>query len=127
MLNPVGPPCTTTLPCRNNSNSKKRTQPDKLSLVSRSQPDLFSSVDEDDDNAEVAAATAATAAAAAAAGAVAADAGARYAAEKLAANQIKVRCQCCHLLFGFPNAIFYLRYKVNRTFYKRSKKNQSIS
>ena len=70
--------------CRN-SNSKKRT-PDKLSLVSRSQPDLFSSVEEDD-NAEVAAATATAAAGGAA------DAAARYAAEKLAANQIKVRCQ----------------------------------
>ena len=79
--------CKSTFLRRNNS-SKKRT-PDKLSLVSRSQPDLFSSVDEDD-NAEVAAATAT----AAAAGATAtADAGARYAAEKLAANQIKVRCR----------------------------------
>ena len=68
------------------NNSKKRT-PDKLSLVSRSQPDLFSSVDEDD-NAEVAAATATPAAAGATA-----DTGARYAAEKLAANQIKVRCR----------------------------------
>ena len=52
-----------------------------MSLVSRSQPDLFSSVEEDD-NAEVAAATASAGAAAAAAAATAA-------AEKIAANQIK--------------------------------------
>ena len=70
-----------TLPDR--SIKSQKGTPDKLSLVSRSQPDLFSSVEEDD-NAEVAAATAGAAAAAD-------DAKARRAAEKLAANQIKVR------------------------------------
>ena len=69
--------------------SQKRT-PDKLSLVSRSQPDLFSSVEEDD-NAEVAAVTAGAAAAAD-------DAKARRAAEKLAANQIKVRVRLASTL-----------------------------
>ena len=62
--------------------------------MSRSQPDLFSSVEEDD-NAEVATATAAAGAAAAAA----ADASARRAAEKLAANQIKVRQMCIASVF----------------------------
>ena len=59
--------------------------------MSRSQPDLFSSVEEDD-NAEVATATAA-------AGAAAADASARRAAEKLAANQIKVLQMCIASVF----------------------------
>ena len=85
-----------TLPYRS-IKSQKRT-PDKLSLVSRSQPDLFSSVEEDD-NAEVAAATAGAAAAD--------DAKARRAAEKLAANQIKVRFRLASALgwvFGLEGA-----------------------
>ena len=83
--------------------SQKRT-PDKLSLVSRSQPDLFSSVEEDD-NAEVAAVTAGAAAAAD-------DAKARRAAEKLAANQIKVRVRLASTLgniFGLDGLSFSIQ------------------
>ena len=98
-----------TLPDRS-IKSQKRT-PDKLSLVSRSQPDLFSSVEEDD-NAEVAAATAGAAAAAD-------DAKARRAAEKLAANQIKVRLRSVSTignifgLHGFSFSTQVRRYAVS--------------